>query len=44
MFYNFYFLALEELVKLVKEGEWKLVLDMKSTGRIEMIEVRKIKY
>jgi hypothetical protein len=25
----------------VKDGEWKLVLDMKSTGRIEMIEVNK---
>jgi hypothetical protein len=24
----------------VKDGEWKLVLDMKSTGRIEMIEVK----
>ena len=30
---------MEELIHLVKEGEWKLVLDMKSTGRIEIIEV-----
>uniref|UniRef100_A0A914LZ14 Ionotropic glutamate receptor L-glutamate and glycine-binding domain-containing protein n=1 Tax=Meloidogyne incognita TaxID=6306 RepID=A0A914LZ14_MELIC len=32
------FETLEELVRLVKSGEYKLVLDIKSTGRIEMIE------
>ncbi|KAF7632200.1 Lig_chan-Glu_bd domain-containing protein [Meloidogyne graminicola] len=32
------FETFEELVRLVKSGEYKLVLDTKSTGRIEMIE------